>query len=56
MPMPRKMMSHWEVAEAIYERRAGMSWEMIASMHEMDKRIVKREVRRFAALAGRVVA
>lgn len=49
-------MSNWEVAEAVYERRSGMSWERIADMHQIDRRIIKREVRKFAALAGRVVA
>ena len=40
----------------VYERRRGLSWEAIGLAHGVSEHKAKREVRRFAALAGREVA
>lgn len=44
-------MSWWEVAEMVYERRAGCTWEQIGNNHGVSYKTAKRKVDDFVELA-----
>ncbi len=47
MSMKPTPVSWWEVAEMVYERRNGWSWEAIGFAHGISDNKAKREVKRF---------
>lgn len=56
MARREKPMSWWEVAEMVWERRVGAIWEHIGARHGISGHKAKREVARFARMAGREVS
>ena len=47
MSAKRVPVSWWEVAEMVYERRNGWTWERIACVHGISTHKVKREINAF---------
>ena len=47
----KRAMSWWEVAEMVYERRSGWSWEQIGQYHGISHHKARREVQAFVDLA-----
>lgn len=56
MSMKVQRMSWWEIAEMVYERRAGWSWQRIGSAHGISCHKAKREVERFCAMGREALA
>jgi len=53
MASRRVPMSWWEVAEIVYERRQGLTWEQIGWRHGVSAHKAKREAALLCRLAGK---